>query len=560
MFRKTRHIPLFILLSVFIIPSCVPDEFTKDYNTDILWTPTYNGPIAFGNFTLKDILDEMIDTAELETEIEIDEDANNLYYVAYSDSLTVLRADNWLKLSNQYFPEVFFYRPVVDIPASELGNVGETILTQKTKDYGFTVKHQERFDSIFLKGGMFYTDVWSTIHHTGYLVIYSDKVIMDGQYYRDTVFINDASGTFESHTLQPLDGTILYLDNEKDPDSTFLEFNFDLNIILSGSDINAGEQVLVNISFANLKFQSVYGYLGNHDTILADNDTINFELFEYEFDGNVYFGDPRFNYTVRNSLGLPLGIDFYNLSGHNKDGQITEIIFEPGYNPFIAEGPDFSQIGESVLTEISINNTNSNIDDITSTKLSQFIFSMEALTNLEGPANRNHFILDESKTIINYEVVLPMDLRAEDFEVEDTVDFDLSDIPDEDDDVEIKSFLIRMETTNGMPVEINMQVVLVDTFYNVLDSLFTEETKNVLPSASVDQNGKVISPTQNEITIDFPPDRLDIIRNTRYAMVRGTFETTEEGQKMVKFYSYYEIKFKLGVKTEISAYQEQNTE
>jgi hypothetical protein len=555
MVRKTRCIPLFILLLVLIIPSCAPDEFTKDYNTDILWTPTYNGPVAFGNFTLKDILDEMLDTAELETDIEIDEDSTNLYYVAYSDSLTALRADNWFKLANQYFPEVFFYRPVSDIPAAALGNIGDTIPTQKTKDYPFTMKHQERLDSIRIKTGMLYTDVYSTLHHTGYLVIHSDKVMVDDQYYRDTIIISDTTGTFENHTVKPLDGTVVYLDNQKSPDSTFLEFKFDLYIINSGNDINAGQQVLVNMSFTNLKFQSVYGYLGDHDTILADNDKIDFELFKYKFNGNVYFGDPRFNYYVKNSFGLPLGIDLYNLSGHDKDGQSTQIIFEPGANPFIAQGPDFSQIGESVLTKISINNGNSNVDDITSTKLSYFMYSMEALTNLEGPENRNHFILDTSKVNINYEVVLPMNLRAEDFELEDTVEFDLSDIPDENDDVEIKSFQVRMETTNGMPVEIDMQVVLVDTFYNVLDSLFTEETKNVLPSALVDANGKVLSPSHNEIPIDFSPDRLDLIRNTRHAMVRGTFETTDEGQTMVKFYSYYEINFKLGVKTEISTYQ-----
>jgi hypothetical protein len=513
--------------------------------------------VAYGNFTLKDILDEMLDTSELDLDVEIDEDSTNLYFVAYSDHVTAIRANEWFKIPSQFFPEVFFYRPPTDIPAPVLGNTGDIILTQKTEDFNFIFKHQERLDSVYLKEGMLHTDAWSTLRHRGYLVIYSDKIMVNGDYYRDTIIISDATGTFEEHTIEPLDGAFLVLDNQKSLDTTFLEFKFDLYIIHSGNDIKAGEQVIVNMSFTNMKFQSAYGYLGVYDTLLADLDTLDFELFDYEFQGNVYFGDPRFNFNVDNSLGLPLGVDLFNLSGLDKTGLSTEIIFEPGTNPFVAQGPDFSQIGETVLTEISINNKNSNIDEITNTNLSYFLYSMMGLTGLGSPDDRNHFIIDTSRAIIDYEVVLPMNLRAEDFELEDTVNFDLSDIPDENDDFEIKSLQIRMETTNGMPVEINMQVVLVDTFYNVLDSLFTEETKNVLPSALVDENGKVLAPSQNEILIDFPPDRLDLIRNTRHAMVSGTFETTDEGQKMVKFYSYYVINFKLGVKTEISTIQKQ---
>ena len=265
---------------------------------------------------------------------------------------------------------------------------------------------------------------------------------------------------------------------------------------------------------------------------------------------------------VDNSFGLPLGINLFNLSAYSqKTGIATDINFEPGVNPFIINAPDLSQPGQSVITEISVNKTNSNIDDVTNTTLSYIDYSARAITNPGGAAaTQNNFVLDSSRASVDFEVVLPMDLRAEDFEVKDTVDFDLESLLMADTTYygdsltfpimirEIKSAQIRMETENGMPVDVNMQVVLVDSLYNPLDSLFTEETKNVLPSAMVDANGKVISPTQNDLLIDYPPARLDKIRNTRYAMVRGTFETIDEGQTLVKFYSYYEINFKLGLK------------
>jgi hypothetical protein len=559
MFRKTRHIYLFILLSAFIIPSCVPDEYTKDYNTDVLWTPTYNGPIAFGNFTMKDILDEMLDTAELETDIEINEDSTNLYYIVYSDHIKSIRADEWIDIPDQNFPDVYFYRSSVDIPAAVLGNTGDTIYKIKIEKFDFVTQHNERIDSIFLAAGNLNTNTYSTLHHTGWLIIHSDQIKIGDEFYRDSISISDPSGSFSDSKVTPLDGSALRLDNQSDPDTTFLEIIFELYLIHSGNDISAGEEVNVDMTFTDLVFKSAYGSFGDYDTLLIDNERFEFELFEYKFGGNVYFGDPRINLLIDNSFGMPLGINLFDLTAYSqKTGIETDITFEPGVNPFLINAPDFSQEGQSVITEISINKANSNIDEVTNTTLSYIDYSARAITNPGGLVTQDNFVLDSSKASVDFEIVLPMDLRAEDFEVEDTVDFDLSEIPDENDDVEIKSFLIRMETTNGMPVEINMQVVLVDTFYNVLDSLFTEETKNVLPSALVDENGKVLTPSHNEISIDFPPDRLDLIRNTRFAMVRGTFETTEEGQKMVKFYSYYEIGFKLGVKTEISTYQKQN--
>jgi hypothetical protein len=557
MSRKSILLPLILLFFITSFISCVPDEFTKEYSFDVIWEPSYNGPVAFGNFTIKDILEEMLDTAELEQDIEIDEDATNLYYVSYSDSATAVSADTWFKIANQYFPEVFFYRPITDIPAAVLGNKGDTIPTLKTKNFDFTYKHHERLDSIDLKQGMLYTDVWSTLHHSGYLVIHCDKVILDGEYYRDTIIISDTTGTFENHTMRSLDGAMIYLDNQKSMDTTFLEFNFDLYLVHSGNDIKAGEEVLVNMSFMDMKFKSAYGYLGNYDTLLADNDTLDFELFDYEFKGNVYFGDPRFNFYVDNSIGAPLGVNLFDFSGQNKTGQSTEIVFVPGTNPFVAQGPDFSQIGETVSTLLSVNNTNSNINEITNTNLSQIVFSLEALTGIEGPENRNHFVFDDSKATIKYEVVLPMDLRAEDFELEDTIDLDLSDIPEENDTVQIDTFQIRLATTNTMPVEIYMQVIFVDEFYNVIDSLFVDGAEDVIRSPVIEQDGKVTQAGVNEISEDFT-DRLDKMRDTRHAFVRATFETAEQGQRMVKFYSYSKLSFKLGTKIKVTVRKTNN--
>ncbi len=558
MSRKPFLRPLILLFFIASIISCVPDEFKTDYNFDVKWQPSYNGPVAYGDFTLKDILEEMLDTAELEQDIEIDEDSTNLYYVAYSDHIKSIRADEWIDIPDQNFPNVYFYRPEVTIPAVVLGGPGDTIYKIKVEKFDFVTEHNERVDSIFLTSGLLNTNTYSTLHHTGWLIIHSNQIKVGDEFYRDSIVISDASGSFTDSRVTPLDGSALRLDNQSDPDTTFLEIIFELYLIHSGADINAGEEVNVDMTFNDLIFQSAYGYFGDYDTLLIDNERYEFEIFEYEFEGNVYFGDPRINLLVNNSFGLPIGVDLFGLTAYSqKTGIETDITFEPGVNPFLINAPDFSQTGQSVVTEISVNKNNSNLEDVTNTTLSYIDYSARTITNPTGLPTQDNFVLDSSRASVDFEVVLPMDLRAEDFEVEDTVDFDMSDIPEEGDDIVIDTFQIRLATTNTMPVEIYMQVVFVDEFYNIIDSMFLNGAEDIIRSPAIDQDGKVTQAGVNEIFEDFT-DRLDKMRDTRHAFVRGTFETADQGQRMVKFYSYSELNFKLGTKIKITAKSKNN--
>lgn len=543
---------IYFLLSMFFpfllfISSCIPDEFTKDINTDILWTSTVNGPVAFGSLSLEDLL------LEFDTTGFVDSDSTGLLYYAYRDSLGSFRADEWIGIPDADFPEVYFYRSPVDIPAALLGNAGDTLDNYKTENFDFVFTHSERIDSFKLKTGILHIDVISTIKHMGKLYITSDQIKMGHQNYSDTIIISDLSGSFEEHTTQILDGTTLWLDNQSDPDTAFLELKFHLELIHSGNDILSGEQVKVDMNFTDLEYQYIFGYLGDYDTLLIDHDTLDISLFEGEIEGYIDLANPEFNLYIDNSFGLPFGFELVGLKSYSNRSDITtDITFSPGYNPFILQAPDLDQVGVSIPTIISINKDISNIDEVANTDLSYFVYSVMVITNPEGEVSSN-FILDSSRISVEYEMVLPMNLRAENFGLKDTVDFDLEEIiPEEDSDFEIESLQIRLETDNGMPVDINLLVTLTDSAYNVLDSLFTEENKNILPSGILDANGVVIAPTHNEIILDFPSDRIDLIRKTKYVNVNGSFETTNEGQTYVKFYSYYNVDFKLGAKADIS--------
>jgi len=557
MARKPVLLPLILLFFTAFLTSCLSDEFTREYNFDVVWEPSYNGPVAHGEFTLKDILEQMLDTAELEQNIEIDEDSTNLYYVAYSDHIKSIRADEWIEIPDQNFPNVYFYRPAETIPGPVLGNPGDTIYKIKVEKFDFVTEHNERIDSIFLTSGNLNTSTISTLHHTGWLIIHSDQIKVGNKYYRDSIPISDASGNFSDFRVTPLDGTALRLDNQSDPDTTFLKIIFELYLIHSGADINAGEEVNVDMTFTDLVFKSGYGYFGDYDTLLIDNERYEFELFEYKFEGNVYFGDPRLNFLVNNSFGLPIGVDLFGLTAYSqKTGIETDITFDSGVNPFLINAPDFSKIGQSVATEISVNRNNSNIDEVTNTTLSYIDYSARAITNPTGLPTQDNFVLDSSRVSVDFEVVLPMDLRAEDFELEDTVDFDLSGIPEEDENLKIDTFKIRMASTNTMPVEIFMQVVFVDTAYNVIDSLFRDGAVDLIRSPEVDTNGIVTEAGVYNESEDFT-DRVGKMRDTRHAFVRATFETVQQGQKMVKFYSYSDLNFKLGTKIKVTARNKQ---
>jgi len=537
--RFLPHAAILLLLIAFT--SCKNDEWMADkYDFTVRWEPGFEGPIAWGDLSIEDML------TKFDTSGYLIEDSTHFLYFIFDTSETVY-ADDYIDIPDQDFIHVFF-RSEVDIPGASLGDIGNDTTFKEIKNYEFERMGDERLDSIVMKGGEIVIDVSSTIKHTGTLTIYSDQIEINGSRYEQTIEISDPSGNFTTTVRVPLAGSTLHLDNSN-PDTTFLEMVFEFTLINSGADILSTEEVHIIKAFKDLEFQAAYGYAGVYDSLIIDRELIEFSSMPYDFVGRIQLADPQLHLRVGNSFGIPFGIELLDLEARFKDASMTPINLDPDVNPIIIDAPTIDQVGQSILSHTAIDSNNSNINEIASTDLTGVQISVNALGNPTG--FMNNFILDTSHLDINLEVVIPMHLRAEGLELADTFDFKIS--GEEDFSREnVKSFVFHLATENALPLDASIQVYLMDGNDEILDSLFNEQNWNILPSGIIDDDGKVIMTTFNEVDVPLTDSQIDNVFMTEWIMVKIFMETTDQGTRDIKFYSTNSLGFKLGARAEVS--------
>jgi hypothetical protein len=543
--RFLPHAAILSMLLAFV--SCMNDEWMADkYDFTVRWEPGFEGPLIFANLTIDDML------TKFDTSGYLIKDSTGFLYFVFDTSETIY-ADDYIDIPNQDFIEVFF-QGLVDIPGSSLGNIGDTINYKQVESFQWERNGGERLDSVKMKGGEIVIYVTSTIKHTGILTIYSDQISLNGQQYRKIIDISDLSGNFTTTVTVPLAGSSLYLDNSN-PDTSFLEISFELDLINSGADILAAESVHITKSFQDLDYQVVYGYAGVYDSLIIDREVIEFSSMPENFVGRILLADPQIHLKVDNSFGVPFGIELRDLEARFKDGSMTTINLDPAVTPIIIDAPTMDQVGQKVFSQTAIDSNNSNINQIASTDLTGIQVSVNAMGNPTGILN--NFILDTSHLDVNLEVLIPMHLRAEGLELADTFNFKIGGEQGFGRE-NVKSFIFQIETENGLPLDVSTQAYLLDNNGDILDSLFNEQNWNILPSGLIDNDGKVIGTTHKMVEVPLAESQIDNLFLTEKIMIKIMMETTDQGTRDIKFYSTNSLAFNLGARAEVSFTSDDN--
>jgi hypothetical protein len=533
---------IFILSVILAAISCNNDWLTSDYDATVQWEGAYEGPIIFGNLSLKDLLEEFDTTGY------VSEDSTGFLYAAYSKD-TILRASDLVKIPDQQFFQVFF-RSDTNIPGSFLGMLGDTIPFVQDKGFQFEHFRDERLDSIYVKDGEMRIWVRSTIKHEGILTISSDYVFFGGQKYHKVIMISDPSGNYDTTVSIPMAGSTILLDNSV-PDSSSLEIQFEFDLINSGADILSSEEVQIINSFHELEYAAAYGYAGALDSVLIDKAELEFDLLQGNFEGTIKLANPQIIVRTNNSMGVPFAVELNDLEARFQDGSSTALTIDPSANPISIAAPDFTQVGQSVKDSTRIDTTNSNIHLAATTDLRGFQYSVRVIANPEG--QQDNFILDVSELNVNVEGLVPLHLRIQDVVLTDTFDFDL--FSDEDTVFgpdNIDNMLIRMETDNFMPLDLGIQIYFIDTSrsWQPLDSLFGED-KNVFLSGVVNSSGRVILATNKVTEVEMSREQIKNVVDANKLLMKAYIETTDNGSRDVKFYSDYSLNFKLGTRIEL---------
>jgi hypothetical protein len=539
--RKTGIILGLLLISVLIfLNSCMEDYWDFNKIDDEIEVNTWlAGPIVYGSVSIQDLLNEIDNSSDYIHQFDDD-----LLYLAFSNNLLSYTAEDVVNIPDQQFIQLYLQSDI-DIPAWVVSSLGDTISFQKRKNGEFTFSNGEIIDSIHIKKTMVNMHIESSFKHEGILIVKSDSLIgPDGKTFEKQIMVGNTSGTFTTNIAFPIDGSKILFDNETDPSRSFLPLDIELKLINSLNPILSSESCDITVNFDDITFSSIYGYLGEYE-MLQNSGEVAIDLFEEDIEGGtVLFADPRLALNIRNSYGLPVEIEFSDLTTYSKINDVTTPVTFTGVNPFYIESPTINQVGEVVDATYYINKDNSNVDQALATLPSKFNYTIRAATNPLGPTDNDNFVTDSSKMEADIEVILPLYVRAGGFSIHDTSAFDLdAELGEEIDFMEY--FRLTLEATNGMPASVNMQIIFTDENYNPVDSVFLDNDL-ILEAAELDANDKVVSPLSKTKSVVFDKDRIQNAKPTKFMIVTAKINTTNyesDPNQYVKFYSYYTLDF-----------------
>ena len=155
-----------------------------------------------------------------------------------------------------------------------------------------------------------------------------------------------------------------------------------------------------------------------------------------------------------------------------------------------------------------------------------------------------HFVLDTSGMDLALEFLLPLDFRSTGFAFEDTIEFDVGEDGLELDMIELAQ--VTVTTENELPIELELQVYLMDAAYSVLDSIFTDDVV-FLQGSEVDAEGKLVSASEETNEVSFPKEKLEKLSNVAYLMVQARMLTSGGGTQFVKLYSDLSLSFEVSM-------------
>ncbi len=519
--------------------SCQKEYFQFDKLSDeVEIRPHVLAPLIHGSMYMSDLV-ERFDS------IGLGEFEDGLIYLAWDDTLANLRIDTMDLVLATYLNEIYLDPEVGTDPVFLSSGVGDTVHFLKSIYYSMEIEGDSRLDSIFFKGGQMQIDVTSTFMHRGVLTISSQNIFDPaGIPYENSIEITSAGGDFTGSVSHSLDA--YFLETIMQGDSSVFRVDYDLALINSGSPVSPGESCQISTSLEDLGFYSLFGYIDPSE-VLSESGAEDIGIFtDYPALAHLKLADPRIHIGTESSLGIPFELTLDSAIASAEDGSSLELEFYEGH-PFKIPAPGLSQVGETVRGDFDINNQTSNFHELLNIAPNSLSYRLTGGIDPDIP-DQNHFLLDTSRFMLEAEFLVPMDLRYTRYAMSDTLEFTL--VEEGIDTSMIRDVQLKIHTVNELPIELELQLYLLDDTYMVLDSVF-EQNGVFLPASTVDGEGKLASASEQTNISHFDTERLGKLERVRYLRLESGLQTSGLGQQFVKFYSDYSLEFEISMQADL---------
>ncbi|MBI9054997.1 MAG: hypothetical protein JEY96_14330 [Bacteroidales bacterium] len=539
-----------LIMPILLIPlfiQCMHDEFDFDKLDDEMEIVFgILSPVAYGSLNMGDLISEFDSSSYIST------DPDGLLLLTYQDSLISYVAGDLLEIPGQNFFEYFiesdFGFPVA--PPVDTFEINRTVM------FPFTFDNGEKLDSMILDAGSLIFDIASTFQHQAEVDIEIPNLKLNGSVFSQTFTISDESGSYAASIPFALDGYSIQLQDSVGTDTMFFPVEFHVEVYTNGvNTISLTDQIDIVANLTSLDFDAIFGYIGDYE-LLGENGEFDLGFFDTPLDGYIEFENPEINLNIINSYGVPAEININQFTGFDESGDSIQMIFNPtSASTFRYAFPSIDEYGETKDTTISINGDNSTVSEFLAFFPSNIKYNITAVSNPDGEGVNYNFVNDDSKIDVNLELILPLEFKADNFALTDTVEDILDEGWQEDADI-IDKINIMLEVTNGMPLDVDFQITFMDASYNPVDTLFAEGTQPIIAAAIVDPvSHEVISSNKKTSLIQYSNLDIERIKDARHAIIRAGLKTPSvEGElATVKFFDYYTVDFNLSVGVNIKA-------
>ncbi len=357
------------------------------------------------------------------------------------------------------------------------------------------------------------------------------------------------------------------LDLTQNPTQAYNQMPIRLNYtVQTGNEkISFGPSQNINIQFTNkdsLVFSYIEGNYGKtHEELFSDTVEFNIDEFIKNFStGEMTFYEPKLKLEFKNPIGIE-GILKLNLIGENSNGEKIDL-FAGHNNEFKIAAPSCDSVKEGlgVVTEIELNNTNSNISEFVSMLPNKIVYNGNfALNNSSEDEDLIYnCISNKGNAELSVDAELPMKISMKDFVLEQEVILNENNLDNENsefgvDNIDYLRLYLSME--NSIPLDARVEVYMLDTTQaNPNLGLLTDAI--ILEAAPTNDDGKVergVSVEKYSAIIDLSKDddddRLNQILKANKLLIKMYLETYGDGTKPIIFYTYYGMKFNLSVDT-----------
>ncbi len=330
---------------------------------------------------------------------------------------------------------------------------------------------------------------------------------------------------------------------KKKPTILFNQFvlPFKAELITENSTTIEKDDITFSLKFTDFFPKIVWGNFENISFEKTDDITLKL-MNHISSQSKIAFKNPTITCDITSFIGTPTVMHINELYAKQKNG----------------EGRRYADFNGNKSYDINIDASPSIYDSVQKTvvfddklgKIDQFI-TLDFLPNkiyynftLGAKNTEQEQFFDASKIFrFGIKVRIPFVLDGKSSMIsEDTLKLDLSGI--EQDKVKIKQIVFRTQVENGIPVNIDVQLTMLDKDYKPLPEIPTK-TRTVKAAPS-DIHGKAIGTTKDEIYLTFEEDELDDVNKIAYIKVE-TLSRGGEGNEEIWLESTYSAQIKTDI-------------